>query len=883
MRGYKFIIVALLLLMVLAETSPAQLYVINTVAGGGPNDVPALKASIGPAGVGSDPAGNIYIASPSVIFKVDTAGNLTIVAGNGFAGYSGDGGPATQAELNGPQGVSIDGSGNIFIADTDNNRIREVVAATGIIQTVAGNGKAGYSGDGGKATQAELNGPSTVSVDRSGSIVITDADNYRIREVVAATGAIQTVAGNGTRGYSGDGGKATQAELDFPNAACVDDSGNIFISEPVNPRIREVVAATGIIQTVAGNGMSGDSGDGGPATQAELADPRGVSVDNSGNLFIADWDSGRIREVVTAAGTIQTVAGNGKAGYSGDGGPATQAELDGPQGVSIDGSGNIFIADTVNSVVREVVAAGGIIKTVAGNGRLNYSGDGSPATQAELNGPQGAFIDGSGNIFIADSGDDVIREVVAKTGIIQTVAGNGKTGFTGDGGPATQAELDDPDGVSVDNSGNIFIADSGNEVIREVVAKTGMIQTVAGDGGVGYSGDGGKATQAELGFPGGVFVDGSGNLFIADSYFYFCYIDPDGSLLCLPTSGGTIRKVDAATGNIQTLAGNGTEGYSGDGGPATQAELNNPSGVFVDASGDIFIADTWNMRIREVVAATGVIETVAGNGTEGYSGDGGPATQAELSIPSAVSVDGSGNIFIADSGNMRIREVVAATGVIQTLAGNGKAGYSGDGGPATQAELASPSGLVLDSAGNIVFADPLSGRIRELVPTDFEVTAEPSSITVTAGQSGQTTLTVTPVNGFNQSVSFSCTGLPALASCSATSVMPNGSDVQSILTITTSTGSANLRPNPTGSSRGPSYAILLSWLTGLGGLVSFGTWSLRRLRVSRLFPALIALCLWMPACGGTGGGGGKPVVSTVNVTASSGSLHHATTITLTVQ
>jgi trimeric autotransporter adhesin len=712
-------------------TSSPTAYIINTVAGGGPNNLAALKASVAfPSGIAQDAAGNTYIAtgyfdqvltgdggSPFAlsvgqsVLRVGTDGNLTVVAGNGTQGYSGDGGQATQAQLNDPSGVSVDNSGNIFIADTDNCVIREVIATTGVIQTVAGNNYLcvypgyNYSGDGGKATQAQLGFTRGVFVDRSGNIFIADSYNGRIREVVATTGIIQTVA-----------------KLGSAFGVFVDSSGNIFIADASNNAIREVLATTGVVQTVAGNGTPGYAGDGGLATLAQLNDPSGVSVDSSGNIFIADTGNNAIREVLATTGIIRTVAGNGTPGYSGDGGPATQAQLSSPMGLSVDGSGNILIADTQNNVIREVGSTE-IIETVAGNGFQSYSGDGHLATEAQLDIPGGVSVDISGNLFIADGGNNVIREVVAKTGIIQNVAGNGTLGYSGDGGPATQAELAGSWGVSVDRSGNIFIADGTR--IREVVAKTGIIRTVAGNGTPGYSGDGGPATQA--GFNSlGVFVDSSGNIFIVDFY--------------------RIREVVAKTGIIRTVAGNGTTGYSGDGGPATQAQIGIPEGVFVDSSGNIFIAEIANCDpidpsddygcavgsyIRKVDAATGVIHTVAGNGTEGYSGDGGKATQAELYFPFGVVVDSSGNIFIADSGNRRIREVLATTGIIQTVAGNGKSGFSGDGAPATRAELNFPFGLAINSADDILFADSYDqenvqlayyggtqggGRVRKLVP-----------------------------------------------------------------------------------------------------------------------------------------------------------------------
>ena len=279
-----------------------------------------------------------------------------------------------------------------------------------------------------------------------------------VREVVKATGDIITVAGNGTAGYSGDGGPATAAELNGPDGVAVDSAGDLFIADTVNNVIREVVKATGDIITVAGNGTAGYSGDNGPATAAELDSPRGLAVDSAGDLFIADSGNNVIREVVKATGDIITVAGNGTAGYSGDGGPATAAELNDPNGVAVDSAGDLFIADTDNNVIREVVKATGDIITVAGNGTAGYSGDGGPATAAELNGPVGVAVDSAGDLFIADNGNNVVREVVKATGDIITVAGNGTAGYSGDNGPATAAELNNPCRVAVDSAGDLFVA-----------------------------------------------------------------------------------------------------------------------------------------------------------------------------------------------------------------------------------------------------------------------------------------------------------------------------------------------------------------------------------------------------------------------------------------
>jgi RHS repeat-associated protein len=334
------------------------------------------------------------------------------VAGNGTAGHSGDGGPATSAELSYPSGVAVDTAGNIYIADSTNNRIRKVAASTGDISTVAGNGTAGYSGDGGAATSAELSNPIGVVVDAAGNIYIADEVNNRIREVTASTGIITTVAGDGTRGYSGDGGAATSAELYYPFGVSVDAAGNIYIADYGNARVRKVTASTGIITTVAGGGTAG-VGDGGAATSAELCDPSGVALDAAGDIYIADACNNRIRKVTASTGDISTVAGNGTAGYSGDAGSATSAELDFPIAVAVDTGGNFYIADYANDRVRRVTASSGEISTVAGNGTLGYSGDGGAATTAELADPHDVALDYAGNLYIADPLNERIRAVGA--------------------------------------------------------------------------------------------------------------------------------------------------------------------------------------------------------------------------------------------------------------------------------------------------------------------------------------------------------------------------------------------------------------------------------------------------------------------------------------
>jgi uncharacterized protein (TIGR03437 family) len=338
------------------------------------------------------------------------------------------------------------------------------VGQTGIIATVAGYGGSSFSGDGGPATSAALNAPSSVTVDASGNFFIADTNNQRIRKV-SASGIITTVAGNGNAGFSGDNGLAVSASLNFPSAVKVDSSGNLYIADTGNQRVRKV-STSGTITTVAGSGFGPFAGDGGPATSALLNSPFGIALDASGNLFIADSGNNRIRKVSTG-GTITTVAGNGRPGSSGDGGQATAASLGFPRDVVVDGSGNLFLTDSIANLVRKV-SPDGIITTVAGNGTSRFSGDGGPALSAGFEFPTSLALDGVGNLLIAGYGGRV--RSVSSDGIVTTIAGNGIQGFSGDLGPATAAMLGYSVSVTVAPSGNLFMADAGNNRIREISA-----------------------------------------------------------------------------------------------------------------------------------------------------------------------------------------------------------------------------------------------------------------------------------------------------------------------------------------------------------------------------------------------------------------------------
>jgi uncharacterized protein (TIGR03437 family) len=670
--------------------------VISTIAGGGPPAAPVAATNVSTGFVGregavaADAAGDIYFTSLNCAFKVDPNGVLTRVAGNSRAGFSGDGGPAVNAQLNGPSGIAVDSAGNVLIADSRNNRIRKV-SSNGIITTLAGNGTLGYSGDGGTATHAQLTGPGAVAVDSAGNLWFTD--NLRVRKV-SPDGVITTVAGTGVQGLSGDGGPATSAQFWFLGSLVTDTAGNLFIADSGSNRVRKV-SSGGTITTVAGNGSGSYSGDGGPAVNAQLGEPEGLALDGAGNLFIGDYVNHRIRRV-DSRGIITTVAGSGNPGYSGDGGPAVGAQLSGPTGVAVDGAGNVFLVDTFNSRIRKI-SSGGIITTAAGNGFYSYSGDGGPATSAQLYGPSGVALDGNGNLFIADSGNNRVRQL-SSNGVITGVAGNSPScaapfgppagpcgGYSGDGAVATSAQLNHPGGVAVDSAGNLFIADSGNNRIRKV-SLDGILSTVAGTAGVG--------SQA-------VVVDGAGDLFMADGA---------NSRVLKVSPGGTVTTVAGSTAcPADDIC------YSGDGGPAIGAQLSYPIGLALDNAGNLFIADYYESRLRKV-SPNGIITTVAGGGSSGL-GDGGPAASAQLNGPSGIAMDRAGNLFIAESN--RIRKLSPA-GIITTVAGSGPCSYtncfSGDGGPASNAQLDHPSAVAVDSAGNVYVADSGNGAIRLLEP-----------------------------------------------------------------------------------------------------------------------------------------------------------------------
>ncbi|OPH56018.1 hypothetical protein BC351_29450 [Paenibacillus ferrarius] len=752
-------------------SNTAPNYYIRNFAGQGSQGYsgdggPAASAFLNqPKGVAVDSSGNLYIADSInfVIRKVDTSDtistlpvnftyknyphaiavdpqdNLYFIPTNSNEIYMGNWLPVNTGNLlNKPKGLTFDLKGNMYIADTGNNVIRKV-DESGKMTTIAGNGTPGYEGDGGAAIQAKLNQPSAIACDPKGNVYIADTNNYVIRKI-DTSGNITTIAGNGTKGYSGDGTLATQAKLYGPTALIFDAAGNLYIADN---KLR-MVDPTGKIHTIAGNG----SGYGPEATKSS-ANFNNLAIDMKGNIYASslsystvytlyiptfftdaklDSDSPQSGTPITASAlptdvtaTYQWYTNTVSSTTYGTAIPGATSASYIPSSADVGkylyavATGTGRYSGTASIAAPNAVTAGPnakpptyYIKTVVGDHTMKYGGDGGPATSAQISNPGNVAFDSKGNMYIADTGNGAIRKV-DKSGNISTVTGGpGGSRYGGDGMDASAGRFFSPMEVAFDPSGNLYIADMLNHVIREVDATTNLLDTVAGTGRYfqgekvgyqGYSGDYGPATSAMLNYPFGVVFDTKGNMYIADG------------------GNHAIRKVDTS-GIITTVAGNSRGfGYSGDGGAATDARLYNPEGVALDSAGNLYIADYSNNRIRMVNEKTGIITTVAGNGLKGYSGDGGSAALAQLTNPSSIAFDSADNMYIVDQGNHAIRMVNKTTGVITTVAGTGKAGYSGDGDVATSAKLSQPTRISVGPDGGIYIGDTGNHVIRALYST----------------------------------------------------------------------------------------------------------------------------------------------------------------------
>ena len=774
-------------------------------------------------GVAVDAAGNLLIAtSGNMILKVTAStGLITVPAGTGEYGSSSDGVLATSARISYLSCIALDQFGNIFVAESD--KIRKITLSTGIITTVAGTGSSSAFGavDNVAATSTTLRDPQNVAIDAFGNIFITDSGYNRIRKVTASTGIITTIAGNGKSNryryekpsFPALGVAATASNLGDPKGVAVDMSGNVFFAVPFFNSIYKVAASTGILTLVAGtNNRNYDyNGENILSTAAFLSNPIHVTSDALSNIYFSDRFNKRVRKITARTGIITTVAGNGVADCSFFlDGNATSTGICLPESLAVDAAGSIYFCSS--TLVRKVTysevtpssavtpapsvtpvssstgsptaalitptsasaasARTGIISRIAGTKSWLPSTRvyGIAAKTAKFDTLSGLALDPAGNVFFATSGD-VTLKVTARTGLVTLVAGTGGEGFNGDGALATSATLHYPCGIALDQFGNIFVADTFSHRIRKITLSTGIISTVAGSEGdyARSAVDNIAATSTTLNHSHDVAVDAFGNIYIADQKNF------------------RVRKVTACTGTITSIAGSGKGGLSGAyrisptvGVAATDSDYIYPYGVTADSSGNIFIADGTFNSIFKVAASTGLLTLVAGNNKRGngYYGDGVPATTALLSRPEYLTVDAEGNIFFSDLVNDRVRKITGSTGIITTVAvvkytdydSCTSNEYDGDGKNATTVALCYAQGIAVDAAGSIYFCH---GYVIEKV-TYVEVT--PSSAVTPAPS-------VTPVS--------SSTGSPTVAT------------PQPISTPTpTSTSSVSITKPPMTSSKG---------------------------------------------------------------------------------
>ncbi|HTM51826.1 MAG TPA: hypothetical protein VL285_24190 [Bryobacteraceae bacterium] len=742
---------AILLLSVLSSAAAQPL--ITTVAGTDfvfrGDGLPALKAPTGQiAGLTLDAAGNIYFVdiNNQMVMKVTADGTLHVLAGNGFAGFSGDGGPATIASIDSVGGLAVDRAGAVYLADTYNSRIRKI-SPDGTISTVVGSRTCAdaapatgcYGGDGGPAVEALLATPTSVKFDAAGNLYIIDYAGNRIRKVSPA-GIISTFAGNGTDAGGEDGSPATEASLNLPIDAAFDPAGGLWVLQ--SGRISRVNPDGTITGGALPNAFTG------------------IAIDRKGDIYLADWADEQILRI-PLVGDLTVVAGAGKAGFSGDGGPATEAQLALAifvlAGLAFDSEGNLYIADLDNFRIRKI-SSDGIIRTVSGNGQYGYSGDGGPAVQATFTLPSNVTFDAAGAMYVVDAGGNRVRKI-APDGLVSTVAGSGSPGFAGDGGPALEAALYSPLAAGLDATGSIYILDALSRVRR--VTPDGIIRTFAGNGGgfagkLGdqFSGDTGPALEADLGSPLGVLgmaVAPSGTVYIAETINKrIRKVTPDGTIstvardLTQPMglaldAGGNLYVADAGFG-VRKITPAGTI--------TTVADLKEATAVTVDRAGNLFV--TSGQQVFHL-APGGALTVAAGNGKKGNTGDGGPAVDATLNITilsGGVAADAQGNLYIADGGNRRIRKVLAAPPSVRSDVSSlvFAANATGAPAPAQQFNVVGSIpliGLAL-SAATADGGDWLSvSAPGGLTPLLVDVTADPSKL---APGSYQGIITVTAAN-----------------------------------------------------------------------------------------------------------------------------------------
>lgn len=611
-----------------------------------------------------------------------------------FAGSPGASGTAdgigNATQFNSPGGVAVDANGTAYIADTNNHTIRKMTPG-GVVTTLAGNPGASGSADG-TGGAARFCRPQGVAVDGSGNVYVADAKNCAIRKVTPG-GVVTTLAGSpGTSGTADGMGSA--ARFAWPHGVAVDGSGNVYVADTGNNTIRKVTPS-GVVTTLAGSpGVSGSAD--GTGSAARFSYSRGIAVDGNGNAYVADYLNHTIRKV-TSAGVVTTLAGTPEAAGCTDG-TGSAARFDWPHGIAADGSGNVYVADIYNHTIRKVTP-GGAVTTLAGNSGTGGSVDGT-GNAARFTWPHGVAVDGSGNVYIADSGNHTIRKVTP-TGEATTLAGSPGTSGSSDGqgssnGIGSAAQFFSPRGVAVDGSANVYVADTYNHTIRKVTP-SGVVTTLAGSPRVSGTAEG-TGSSARFTSPQGVAVDANGNIYVAD------------------TNNHVIREV-TPNGVVTTLAGSPKASGTADG-TGSAAQFTQLQGVAVDGSGNLYVADINNHTIRKV-APSGVVTTLAGS--PGVSGTAdGTGSSAQFFLPQGVAVDGNGNVYVADTNNHTIRKVTPV-GVVTTLAGSPRVSGTADG-TGSAAQFSSPQGVAVDGSGNVYVADTANHTIRKVTPSGIVIT-----------------------------------------------------------------------------------------------------------------------------------------------------------------
>jgi sugar lactone lactonase YvrE len=689
-RVGKSLLILLLSFAVHALARAGEAYAWRTFTGkpGGPGnaDGPASTSRFYyPSGVATDGAGNIYVADTfnNTIRKIDVHGVVTILAGSpGQVG--GSDGVGNAARFSSPASIVADNSGNLFVTDADNSTIRRI-SSGGVVTTIAGT--AGETGiDDGIGSAARFSYPLGVALDNAGNLYIADSGNSTIRKIFT-NGTVTTLAGTAGR-YGSNDGTTTNAQFYYPSGVAVDGAGNVFVADQSNETIRKITPA-GVVTTIAGNvGQSGSAD--GPNTNATFNYPASLAVDGAGNIYVADSFNSTIRKI-TSAGAVTTLAGNASTTGNSDGTGQT-AQFNYPEGLTVDGAGNVLVADTYNSSIR-IVSPAGLVATIAGSPDRSGTAD-ATGSVARFNTPYSVAADAAGYLYVADSHNDTIRRV-SPGGLVSTIAGSAGQVGTNDG-IGNLARFNIPYGVAVNGAGTVFIADTSNNTIRKQ-DPNGQITTLAGSPGQSGSADG-TNNLARFSGPIGLAVDNFNNIFVADFY------------------NNTIRKI-TVDGVVSTVAGSPGQSGTADG-TNTTARFNSPFCLALDGSGNLFVSDAGNNTIRKVTA-NGAVTTAAGSPGQPGSTDG-VGGAARFFYPAGLAVDNLGNVFIADVGNSTIRKM-AADGTVTTIAG--APGLTGTtDGIGSAARFSYPVGMGSDSNGFLYVTDSGTHLIRKVTPAGFVIT-----------------------------------------------------------------------------------------------------------------------------------------------------------------